>query len=66
MIGLISYSAYLWHQPLMSLSRYYFISDLDALKIVLVVLITFLLAYFSWRFIEQPFRDREEFLERLF
>jgi hypothetical protein len=25
---------------------------------VVIVLITFLLAYFSWRFIEQPFRDR--------
>ena len=58
MIGLISYSAYLWHQPLMAFSRYYFISDLDSLKILLIVLITFLLAYLSWRFIEQPFRDR--------
>jgi len=61
MIGLISYSAYLWHQPLMAFSRYYFISDLDSLKILLIVLITFLLAYLSWRFIEQPFRDRERF-----
>ena len=58
-IGLISYSAYLWHQPLMALSRYYFISDLDALKIIFIVLITFFVAYLSWRFIEQPFRDRE-------
>ena len=66
MIGLISYSAYLWHQPLMAFSRYYFISDLDSLKILLIVLITFLLAYLSWRFIEQPFRDRKDFLERLF
>ena len=56
-IGLISYSAYLWHQPLLSLSRYYFVSELNPLNILMIIMLTFILAYLSWRFVEQPFRD---------
>ena len=59
-IGLISYSAYLWHQPLLALSRYYFIGELSSIYVLFMVLVTLLLAYLSWRFIEQPFRDKKK------
>ncbi len=61
-IGLISYSAYLWHQPLFAFARHYYFLDLPPylppyLPAALVVA-TLVLAYLSWRFVEAPFRDR--------
>jgi len=57
-LGLISYSAYLWHQPLLALARnstaYY--NHQVSITIVLVVL-TFVLSFFSWQFIERYFRN---------
>jgi peptidoglycan/LPS O-acetylase OafA/YrhL len=57
-IGLISYSAYLWHQPLLALARnsIAFYSYRLPTTIGLVVL-TFILSFFSWRFIERYFRN---------
>jgi peptidoglycan/LPS O-acetylase OafA/YrhL len=58
-IGLISYSAYLIHQPLFAFSR---ISTLDLVgtrQLLFLIFLTFSLAYFSWRIIENPFRDRK-------
>lgn len=59
-IGLISYSAYLWHQPLLSLSRFYFVGELETSYLSFLILLTFLLAYLSWRFIEEPFRNKKK------
>lgn len=59
-IGLVSYSAYLIHQPLLSFSRYYFLDDLTLINIIFVLLFTFLLSYLSWNYIEQPFRDKNK------
>lgn len=55
-IGLISYSAYLWHQPLFALARIRF--DLHPGELVFLPLsaAALSLAWFSWRFVEQPFR----------
>ncbi len=55
-IGLISYSAYLWHQPLFSFARHRsFVEPSSTLMAVLAVA-TLGLAWMSWRFVEQPFR----------
>ena len=59
-IGLVSYSAYLIHQPLLSFSRYYFLDDLTLINILFVLLFTFLLSYLSWNYIEQPFRNKNK------
>jgi peptidoglycan/LPS O-acetylase OafA/YrhL len=57
-IGLISYSAYLWHQPILAFSRYESIHEFSQFNLILLVLLPFLLAYFSWKFIEIPFRNK--------
>lgn len=57
-IGLISYSAYLWHQPLLAFARHRSLTEPGPGLLSLPVLATFALAYLSWRFVEQPFRHR--------
>ena len=54
-IGLISYSAYLWHQPLFAFARQILESPPLSLFYVLTA-VTFLLAYLSWKYVETPFR----------
>lgn len=58
-IGLISYSAYLWHQPLYALSRTYGLTERGPFVYLVLLALTFALAWLSWRFVEQPFRDRK-------
>jgi len=54
-IGLISYSAYLWHNPLFVFARLQVDEPSQGLFAGLAIL-SILLAYVSWRFVEQPFR----------
>lgn len=61
-IGLISYSTYLWHQPIFALARIRF-ADLahgggveTGLFFAALSLLSFALAWLSWRYVEQPFR----------
>jgi peptidoglycan/LPS O-acetylase OafA/YrhL len=58
-IGKISYSAYLWHQPLLSFLRHSTPGRVGITSLVVVLLATLAVAYLSWRFVEQPFRQRE-------
>jgi peptidoglycan/LPS O-acetylase OafA/YrhL len=58
--GLISYSIYLWHQPLLAFARQFSLGKLSSLSIIFVIGITILLAYLTWRFIERPFRDQKK------
>lgn len=60
MIGLISYSAYLWHQPLFVFARYASPGEPSALVFAALSLLTFVLAYLTWRMVEQPFRARQK------
>ena len=63
-IGLISYSAYLWHQPLFVFSRLFLIEEPKPWLMGLLSILTLVLAYFSWRFIEAPFRDNRRFTQK--
>lgn len=57
-MGLISYSAYLWHQPLFAFARIYHDNlQSDELMMTLAAL-SIALGYASWRFVEVPFRTR--------
>lgn len=62
-IGLISYSAYLWHQPIFALYRHQSFTEPSKLTLGYLTALTFALAYVTWRFVEQPFR-RREFINR--
>lgn len=57
-IGLISYSAYLWHQPLFAFTRLQSLIDPVGFDLTLQIILSFLLAYLSWRFVEGYFRDK--------
>ncbi|MBK9305963.1 MAG: acyltransferase [Nitrospira sp.] len=57
-VGLVSYSAYLWHQPLFSFARHRSLTDLNPVVIASLVALTFGLAYLTWRFVERPFRQK--------
>lgn len=57
-VGLISYSLYLWHWPLLEFARYYNITPLSGEQTALVVFASFVAAILSWRFVERPFRSR--------
>lgn len=56
-IGLISYSTYLWHQPIFSFARLSILRDLNIPERFFLVLLSFLFGYLSWKFIEKPFKN---------
>ncbi|RMH26155.1 MAG: acyltransferase [Planctomycetota bacterium] len=56
-IGLVSYSLYLVHWPLLAMARAWSWPDEPALGVRLAVVpVSFVLAYVSWRFVENRFR----------
>jgi hypothetical protein len=57
-IGLISYSLYLWHWPVLVFSRYYLVqTTLSPVHSTMAVVVGFVVATLSWRYLERPFRD---------
>ncbi len=58
-IGLISYSAYLWHQPLFAFARIRSEANPSELVFLGLAVASLALAFFSWRYVEQPFRKRQ-------
>ncbi len=57
-IGLISYSAYLFHQPVFAFTRIASLEEPDRLLLTALIPLILILAYLSWRFVECPFRNR--------
>ena len=55
-IGLISYSAYLWHQPMFVFARLSSVEGPSQAVLLALAATSLGLAYLSWRFVEQPFR----------
>jgi peptidoglycan/LPS O-acetylase OafA/YrhL len=58
-IGLISYSLYLWHWPLFSLTRYLSVKSPATAVWWGLILASVVLAALTWRFVETPFRQRK-------
>tara|TARA_B100000767_G_scaffold239608_1_gene234928 strand:+ start:337 stop:2199 length:1863 start_codon:yes stop_codon:yes gene_type:complete len=63
-MGLISYSAYLWHQPLFAFTRHRFLGETSDLLLIALCFFSLVMAWFSWRFIEKPFRNKHIFLRK--
>ncbi|MGR3464996.1 acyltransferase family protein [Limimaricola sp.] len=57
-VGLISYSLYLWHQPVLAFARHYLGHEPAAPVLVALLLLCVLLAVLTWHFVEKPFRRR--------
>lgn len=55
-IGLISYSAYLWHQPLFAFARLASLEPPGPAAYLALIAATLLLAHLTWRWVERPFR----------
>lgn len=55
-VGLISYSLYLWHWPLIAFYNRIFVQPLDAYTGSLICVLSFICAILSWYFVERPFR----------
>jgi peptidoglycan/LPS O-acetylase OafA/YrhL len=63
-IGLISYSAYLWHQPVFAFARHQKLSEPSPLAFFGLILLTILLSVLSWKYIENYFRSSLSFRGR--
>jgi len=55
-IGLISYSAYLWHQPLFAFVKIFTFNQMHFLLSLFLIALTFFLSALSLRYVETPFR----------
>jgi len=55
-VGLISYSLYLWHWPLLVFVRVMNMGRLPVMQATYAVLLSLLMAGLSWKFVEAPFR----------
>jgi peptidoglycan/LPS O-acetylase OafA/YrhL len=55
-IGLISYSLYLWHWPLLILPQLVLARDLLPAETAAAIALSVAAAALSWRYVEQPFR----------
>ena len=62
--GLISYSIYLWHQPLFAFTRLSSINSPSVMTYVILSLISFFLGWLSWKYIEAPFRKKDFFTRK--
>jgi peptidoglycan/LPS O-acetylase OafA/YrhL len=63
-IGLISYSLYLWHWPIIVFTREIGGHPLTLLQGATIILSSLILAVLTWRFIEKPFRGRRSRIGR--
>lgn len=64
-VGLVSYSAYLWHWPILAFLRYSLI-EIDLTISIFVLFATFILATISYFFIETPFRKNDISTQKTF
>ena len=53
--GLISYSLYLWHWPIISFLKYIKITNLDFLHMSIGIFLIITFSIFTWKYVEKPF-----------
>lgn len=59
-IGLISYSIYLWHQPLFAFAKTRNAEAVSDGAMAMLALAAVILGWLSWHFIERPFRNKTQ------
>jgi peptidoglycan/LPS O-acetylase OafA/YrhL len=60
-IGLISYSLYLVHWPINAFAHYLSLQKIDSSTVIAMAVASVALATFSWKYVEQPFRQKRPF-----
>ena len=55
-VGLISYSLYLWHWPVIAFAQNYFGRPITLNETLVLILLSFAIAMLSWQYVERPFR----------
>ena len=63
-IGRISYSLYLWHWPIIVAARIFWGGRFSLVEALFVAVVAVVLAYLSWRFVEEPVRRRRTVFTR--
>ena len=59
-IGSISFSLYMWHQVLLAYTRYFITDELNIFYITSFIVAILILSTISYKFIEQPFRNKSK------
>lgn len=59
--GLVSYSLYLWHWPIIVFYAMYTMTPATNIEIAFLLIMTAVMGWASWRFVESPFRDKRVF-----
>ena len=59
--GLISYSLYLWHQPIFAFVRIYKQNQITDFDSYIFLFLLVFLAFLTWKYIETPFRNKTYF-----
>jgi len=63
-IGLVSYSAYLWHQPIFAFLKTAGLFPAAPLLLTALIIAVVALSWISWRFVEQPVRRQQSLSTR--
>ncbi len=57
--GLISYSLYLWHQPVFAFLRAYVVERPTEVQFLALIPVIYFISFLTWKYIEAPFRKRD-------
>ncbi len=60
-LGLISYSLYLWHWPILAYTRYWLGDSVPVFTRITALSASVVVAHLSWKYIESPFRHGASF-----
>ena len=60
-MGVISYSAYLWHQPMLAYARNVTMHEVSFFLSGIFLVLIVPLSYLTWRYVEKPFRNGANF-----
>lgn len=63
-IGLISFSLYMWHQPVLSFARYFVFEIIGPRQILILTICIIGISILSYYLVEQPFRDKKKIRTR--